>query len=355
MDSISAWWNGLPPFTRLLVGDAIAVVVALFGGGLLGGWVRGRLKEFGVDDLLNLAWRTARSDLDDKPGAGDLYSYLVDLTVWMFGVAFIAHQHQNKVLTDLVFTVVGRAWMLAISAFLATFLANAVGRAVNDLLKHPAVRDRLEALLPGQDKSGRTIVDTLAHSLSTLVFGFLFLLVIMTASELAGLPALGGAVAALWNLGLRLISVAAALGIGALGVLAVARAWPTAHSKQEQSYEEKVQGFTRLGLVAVTTILAVDLVTAAASTFTWVAVLFLLAVFLEPLRGSLLDIWAGFALEFYAVKKIKLGEAEATVEKTGFLQSWLRNAAGETFQLANREVLAAHMRHASGDRPACSN
>lgn len=340
MEAMSVWWNDLAPFTRLLAGDAIAVLVALFLGGLLGSWVRARLKGLGIDELVTLPWRPVKQEIDGPPGSGDLCSYLVDATIWVFGVAFIAHQHENKALADVAITFTGRVWTLGILVFLATFLANAVSRAVTDVIRHPALRERLETALPGHDKTTGTIVDTITRAVATLVFGFLFLLVFITLAELLGLNALGSATAALWQLGLRLISVTAALAVGGLGVLAVSRAWNV--EGKEQTYEEKVQGFTRLGLVAVTTVLAVDLVTSAASTFTWLAVLFLLAVLLEPLRASLLDVWAGFAVEYYAIKAIKTGEAEAVVERAGFLNTTLRDPAGKTFLMANREVLAAH-------------
>jgi small-conductance mechanosensitive channel len=211
-------------------------------------------------------------------------------------------------------------------------------RSLLELLRSPTVKDWSEKLMP----SGREqISDTVVRAFAFLVYGFLLLFVLLVATDLFGMNITAEAIKALWELTLRLIIAAIALGVGWLGVrwLEKLREFP----ELAQPPPTLVQQLARLGIVGVSLLLVLILLTGGSSALIALLIVALVALFILPLRDYIPDLWAGLMLKLHNVREVVIDGKQVKLMKIGALACDL-NSGDAQLIMRNREVLDAFLK-----------
>ena len=331
------WWDSLASSVREAIIVALVLVTAFVVGKIVGALVKAVSKGLGVDEVFKTPWsQTSLSRPSKTPS--DAIGYLCVGTLWAGVSWWLAARHQLTDIADAIRVATGRVWILAVVFGFAVGLSNWLMRSLLELLRSPTVKDWSEKLMP----SGREqISDTVVRAFAFLVYGFLFLFVLLVATDLFGMNITAEAIKALWELTLRLIIAAIALGVGWLGVrwLEKLREFP----ELAQPPPTLVQQLARLGIVGVSLLLVLILLTGGSSALIALLIVALVALFILPLRDYIPDLWAGLMLKLHNVREVVIDGKQVKLMKIGALACDL-NSGDSQLIMRNREVLDAFLK-----------
>jgi hypothetical protein len=339
--SLQAWWQSLPGEAQAALRAAGVLLGAFLVSWIAGGVVRRRLRAVGFDASLRVPWAPPPA-----PGAPQenrltptrLAVLLVRLSVWAAAVWWLANEQGWGGLARTLETVAARVWLLAVVVVVALFLGRFLAEQVLDVMQSPTLKDKWEKWLPRA--SGREQRPPAALVLAGLtVYGLVTVLVLLVAADLLGWATTGSAAMAVWQLGLQLLTAAAALLIGWLGIQ-----WARGQAPDAGAATPTAQAgyYTALGIVTSTSLLAITLLAGTARTLTALVLLLLLVVVLWPLGGYLPDLWAGLLLRQQKVREVHL---EGTTRQLGEIGLILTHLTTPTERLSrrNRLVLRAYL------------
>jgi ABC-type multidrug transport system fused ATPase/permease subunit len=331
------WWDGLASSVREAIIVALVLVTALVVGKIVGALVKAVSKGLGADEVFKTPWsQTSLSRPSKTPS--DAIGYLCVGTLWASVAWWLAARYQLTDIANAIRVATGRVWILAVVFGFAVGLSNWLMRSLLELLRSPTVKDWSEKLMP----SGREqISDTVVRAFAFLVYGFLLLFVLLVATDLFGMSITAEAIKALWELTLRLIIAAIALGIGWLGVLWLEklREFP----ELAQPPPTLVQQLARLGIVGVSLLLVLILLTGGSSALIALLIVALVALFILPLRDYIPDLWAGLMLKLHNVQEVVIDGKQVKLMKIGALACDL-NSGDSQLIMRNREVLDAFLK-----------
>jgi ABC-type multidrug transport system fused ATPase/permease subunit len=331
------WWDSLASSVREAIIVALVLVTALVVGKIVGALVKTVSKGLGADEVFKTPWsQTSLSRPSKTPS--DAIGYLCVGTLWAGVAWWLAARYQLTDIADAIRVATGRVWILAVVFGFAVGLSNWLMRSLLELLRSPTVKDWSEKLMP----SGREqISDTVVRAFAFLVYGFLLLFVLLVATDLFGMSITAEAIKALWELTLRLIIAAIALGVGWLGVrwLEKLREFP----ELAQPPPTLVQQLARLGIVGVSLLLVLILLTGGSSALIALLIVALVALFILPLRDYIPDLWAGLMLKLHNVREVVIDGKQVKLMKIGALACDL-NSGDSQLIMRNREVLDAFLK-----------
>jgi ABC-type multidrug transport system fused ATPase/permease subunit len=331
------WWEVLASSVREAIIVALVLVTALVVGKIVGALVKAVSKGLGADEVFKTPWsQTSLSRPSKTPS--DAIGYLCVGTLWAGVSWWLAARYQLTDIANAIRVATGRVWILAVVFGFAVGLSNWLMRSLLELLRSPTVKDWSEKLMP----SGREqISDTVVRAFAFLVYGFLLLFVLLVATDLFGMNITAEAIKALWELTLRLIIAAIALGVGWLGVrwLEKLREFP----ELAQPPPTLVQQLARLGIVGVSLLLVLILLTGGSSDLIALLIVALVALFILPLRDYIPDLWAGLMLKLHNVREVVIDGKQVKLMKIGALACDL-NSGDSQLIMRNREVLDAFLK-----------
>jgi hypothetical protein len=168
------------------------------------------------------------------------------------------------------------------------------------------------------------------------------LLSLLVAADLCDWPLTRASAQALWLLAQNLLVAGAALLIGGLGAR-WAREVVTAESSV--SPERVASHYTALGIIAVSTVLAVSVMLSSAGLLFGLAALAILGGGLWAMRRHLPDVAAGLLLRAHKVTEVEVEGEPWQVAQVGFVRSDVRRG-GACDRLDNRTVLASRLQSA---------
>ncbi len=336
LTEMQKWWNGLTASVREAVIVASVLVAVLVFGKIIGALFKALSKGLGADEVFKTPWsQTSLSRPNKTPS--DAIGYLCVGTLWAGVVWWLAVRYQLTDIANAIRVAIGRVWILAVVFGFAVGLSNWLIRSLLDFLRSPIVRDWSEKLMP----SGREqISETVVRAFAFLVYGFLLLFVLLVATDLFGMNTTAGAIRALWELTLRLIIAAIALGIGWLGVrwLEKLREFP----ELAQPPPTLAQQLTRLGIVIFSLLLVLILLTGGGSALVALLIVALVAFLILPLRNYIPDLWAGLMLKMHNVREVFINGKLVKLVRIGLLAFYL-NSGDSKLVVRNRKVLDAFL------------
>jgi len=342
LTEMQKWWDGLTASVKEAVIVASVLVAALVLGKIVGALAKVASKGLGVDEVFKTPWsQTSLSRPSKTPS--DAIGYLCVGTLWAGVVWWLAAKYQLTDIADAVRVATGRLWILAVVFGFAVGLSNWLIRSLLDFLRSPTVKDWSEKLMP----SGREqISETVVRAFAFLVYSFLLLFVLLVATDLFGMNTTAEAIRALWELTLRLIVAAIALGIGWLGVrwLEKLREFP----ELAQPPPTLAQQLTRLGIVSVSLLLVLILLTGGGSALVAFLIVALVALLILPLRDYIPDLWAGLMLKLHRVREVVIDGKPVKLVRIGALVCNL-NSDDTQLIMRNRKVLDAFL-NVAGER-----
>jgi hypothetical protein len=247
--------------------------------------------------------------------------------VWAGAAWWLARQHGQVELANMLALIIGRVWALATVLVAALSLGSLLAGRVLECLQGPAASRTGTAGSPGR----------VAGAIGAGVYGLVVLLALLIAADLFDWPLTRSSALALWQLAQHLLIAGAALLVGILG----ARwARDLATPEGAASPEKRAAHYTGLGIVAATTLLAVAVLLSGAGLHLGLAALAVLGCLLWLVRGYLPDVSAGLQLRTHKVREVWFDRAPWQVAGVGFVTTQLMRA-GEFCHLQNRLVLEA--------------
>ena len=320
LDQLRSWWENLTPEMRGYIVDGALAFGALLGGHLLGKFV-GRVLRAG---RFNSLFRVTR----ETPGGSDdehlitptmLAGLLVRLTVWAYAAAWLLPKYGQPELAESISSKIKPVWAVAAGLAAALAVAGLLARRV------------IECLEGGGAAPNRRV----AGAVGAGIYAVVLLLTLVTAAEYFDFPQTRTAAAGLWQFALHLLTAGAAVLVGYVGVL-----WARETTAQSASSGLQPGQQTALGIVAVTTALAVALILYGSGLGVGVAILAGAAGLLFLARGRLPDVVAGLKLRRDKVGTAWFDGTPWQVGQIGVIQSRIsRN--GEMHNVPNRQVLEA--------------
>lgn len=330
------WWQGLTNSVQEGVIAAAALVGALVVGKIVGAIVKALSKGFGLDEVFRFPFAHASSSRARKTFS-DAIGYLCVASVWAGAIWWLAVRHQLVDIANAVRFALGRLWVLAIILGFAIGLSNWLIRLFIDFTKSQTVKEWTEKFVP---QTREHFSDTLTRSLAFLVYAFVLLFALVVATDLFGLREAAGAIRALWDLNLRLIIAAIALGIGWFGVRWVERL--REFPELPQTPTNLAQYFARLGIVAASFILVLILLTGGGAVLVGLLLAAAIFLFLLPIREYIPDLWAGVMLRLHNVRKVTIDGREMNLSEIMPLASKL-NLDTEELVMSNSQILQAFL------------
>lgn len=335
------WWQGLTTSVQEALIIAAAAVSALIIGKVVGVVVKSLSKSFGLDELMKLPWSQTSSHTGKT--LSDAIGYLCVATVWAGFVWYLSFRHQLTDIANATRLVVGRIWMLAVMMGLGIGLSNWLIKLLLNFLRSQTVREVTGKFLPqGHDHFS----DMVVKAFTFLAYCFWFLLVLAIVADLFGMMTTASVIKSLWELSLRLIIAAIALGIGWLGVRWVEKGIGSVEVKPAPS--ELVYYLTRLSIIGIALLLSLILLTGGASVLVALLIVAILAFLLAPLREYVPDLWSGWMLRLHNVRQVEVNSKLMKLERVGILASELRADDTEAVNVVkNREILQAFLEQGS--------
>ena len=339
LDELQSWWQNTNPQTRAYILDGAVALGALLGGHFLGVLVTRFLRARRFNALFRVV--SAPSDfVEDNRGftPTTVTGLLVRLSVWGAGAWWLVREHGRPEVAETIAMTIGRTW--AVVAALAAVLA------VAGLLARRVI-ECLEGVTPAASRTGAAPPRSVAGPVGAGVYALVLLLTLLTVADFFDWPQTRNAAASLWQLALHLLTAGAALLVGWLGVR-WARDLGT-HQAGASSQDHAAQQ-TALGIVAVTTALAVALLLFGGGLGIGVAAVAVVAALLFLARGRLPDLIAGFKLRKDRVGTVWFDGTPWQLGQIGLLQSNV-GRAGEYFRVPNRQLLHAAGQTQSAPEP----
>jgi len=330
------WWQGL---TTSMQEGLIAIAIlagALIVGKIVGAIVKALSKNFGVEEILRFPLAQVSLPRASKTFS-DAIGYLCIASVWAGAIWWLAVRHQLTDIANAVRFALGRLWILTAVLGFAIGLSNWLIRLLFDLVRSQTVREWVEKFAP---QTREHVLETFARFFAFLAYAFVLLFTLVAMTELFGLHETARAARALWDLNLRLIIAAIALGIGWAGFQWIERVRELPEPAQPPT--GLAGHFARLGIVLISLLLVLILLTGGGAAL--IGLLIVVAVFflLLPLREHIPDLWAGLMLKFHNVRKVTVDGREMNLRKLGALASEL-NSDTEEIVMRNSEVLHAFL------------
>jgi hypothetical protein len=342
LDELQNWWQNTSPETHAAIQQGSLVLAALIGGYFLGSMVARTLRARNFDAALRLPGSSPpAAEAGRTFGPTTVAGLLVRLTVWAAAAWWLARQYGRVDLASTLGLIINRAWALATVLVAALALGSLLASRVMDCLK--AAGSEGLASRNGSANSHRGA----AGAVGAAVYGLVMLLALLMAADFFDWPLTRSAALALWQLAQHLLVAGAALLIGYLGA-----GWARDLVMLEGAVtlEKRAGLYTGLGIVAITTILAVAVLLTTAGVLFGIAALAILGSGLWLVRRDLPDISAGLQLRAHKVNEVWFEGAPWQVGKVGLVSTEV-NRAGAVNRVQNRLVLEARM-HAA---PAGAN
>jgi hypothetical protein len=335
LDDLQTWWQNTIPNPHAAIPEGCLMLVALVGGYFLGTIMARSLRARNFDGALRLP---GPSPAGSEAGRGFtptfLAGILVRLTVWAAAAGWLARRHGWVEFANTLGLNIRRAWALAAVLVAALGLGSLLASRVMDCLKAGS-----EAL-PSRNGTAASN-QRVAGAVGAIVYGLVLLLALLITADYFDWPLTRSAAQALWQLAQNLLIAGAALLIGCLGA-----GWARDLVMLEgASPEKRAAQYTGLGIVAVTTVLAVALLLSSAGLLFGLAALAILGFALWLVRRHLPDIAAGLHLRVHKVREVCFDGAPWQVAEIGLLTTEV-GRAGQFSRVQNRVVLEARMQNA---------
>jgi len=275
LEQLQSWWQNLTPETRAYILDGALALGALLGGHWLGKLVGSFLRARKFNALFRVTREAPGGSDDERVISPTMFAgLLVRLTVWAFAAAWLLPKYGQAELAESISRKIGPVWAVAAALAAVLALAGLLARRVVECLD-----------------SGAGPTRSVAGAVGAGIYAVVLLLSLLTAADYFDWPQMRTAAAGLWQLALHLLTAGAAVLVGYLGVLwARQTAVPGASSGLQPAQQ------TALGIVAVTTALAVALLLYGSGLGVGVAILAGVAGLLFLARGRLLDLVPGLRL-----------------------------------------------------------
>jgi hypothetical protein len=326
LDELQSRWQNLTPEMRAYVLDGALALGALLGGHWLGKLV-GRFLRARRFDVLFRVTAPATGAPDEGHGITPtmLAGLLVRLTAWAFAAWWLLPRYGQAELAQSIPRMIGRVWIVAAGLTVVLALAGVLARRVTECLEGVTPANRSGAM-PGRSVAG---------AVGAGIYVVVLLLALLTAADYFDWTLTRNAAAALWQLALHLLTAGAAVLVGYVGVH-----WARETANQGASPALQPAQQTALGIVAVTTALAVALLLFGSGLGVGVAILAAAVGLLFLARGRLPDVTAGLKLRRDRVGTVWFDGTPWQVGQIGIFQSLVvRN--GENYKVPNRQVLEA--------------
>ena len=275
LEQLQSWWQNLTPEMRGYILDGALALGALLGGHWLGKLVGSFLRRGKFNALFRVT-REAPGGSDDERVISPtmLAGLLVRLTVWAFAASWLLPKYGQPELAESIFRKIGPVWAVAAALAAVLALAGLLARRVVECLD-----------------SGTAPTRSLAGAVGAGIYAVVLLLSLLTAADYFDWPQMRTAAAGLWQLALHLLTAGAAVLVGYVGVL-----WARQTAVQGASSGLQPAQQTALGIVAVTTALAVALLLYGSGLGFGVAILAGAAGLLFLARGRLAEMVTGLKL-----------------------------------------------------------
>lgn len=360
MQGLQEWWTGLTAGWQLVIMDALVLALALLSTRLIVKLVKGALTAKGFDDYLQPPWSlppSHRVRIRPQPPPvkritpSECVAYLSVATVWMLALWFTATLHGLAAFGDTLQRLVGVAWILALVVVASMLIGGWISRAVYGLCQSSWLKARLKEEEDDRIVSDATPSDSfsqfIGRTIGMAVYFVVFLLALLTATEVLRLTTVSNAVLAFWELALRLLTAGAAVGIGLLGVT-----WARAQSASAREGGEtdvRIGYQVGLGIIAGTVALSILLLGGGSNFYAGIFIILVLGLLAWSLRRYIRDLWAGLFLKGQAFKEIAVDGVPFEVRRVGPLMTELVRD-DEVVRKRNRDVLAAALAGEKEDR-----
>jgi hypothetical protein len=333
LDVLQTWWQNTTPDTRGLFRDGGLALAALVVGHILGSLVARALRARNFDAILRLPGSSLPSP---EAGRGFTPTFvagmLVRLTVWAAAAGWLARQYGRVELANTLGLVINRTWALAAVLVAALALGSLLAGRVIDCLRM--------GLETGTSRNGAAASSrSVAGVVGAVVYGLVLLLALLLAADFFDWPLTRSSALALWQFGQQLLIAGSAFFIGSLGAR-WARDLMTLDGPA--SPEQRAGQYTSLGIVAITTVLAVAVLLSGAGVLFGLAALAILGGALWLGRSHLPDVAAGFQLRAQNVREVWWDGVPWQVAEVGLLTSAV-GRAGQFSRVQNRRILEARM------------
>lgn len=333
LDELQNWWQQITPEMRAAGQQGGLVLVALIGGYVLGSVVARALRARNFDAALRLP---GSSPPATDPSRGfsptTVAGLLVRLTVWAAAAWWLARTYGRPDIATTLGLIINRAWALATVLVAGLALGSLLAGRVIDCLK---IGSEGLASRNGAAASRYSV----AGAVAAAVYGLAVLLALLMAADFFGWPLTHSAAEALWQLVRHLLVAGAALFIGHLGA---GWARELVMLDAAATLEKRAGLYTGLGIVAVTTVLAVAVLLTSVGVLFGLATLAILASALWLVRRDLPDISAGLQLRTNKVTEVCFDGESWQVAKVGLVSTEVTRA-GAFHRVQNRLVLEARM------------
>lgn len=341
LTEVGKWWQGLTTSQREVLIVATVIVGALIVGKIAGTIVKSLVKSFGLDEVLRFPLAQKPSRANKTPS--DAVGYLCVLTVWAGFAWWLMVRHQLTDIANAIRFALGRVWILAVIVGLSVGFANWLIKLLLDFLRGQAARELTEKFsLQMREHFSEAIV----RACALLVYAFLLLLALTVTADLFGMATTASAIKLLWELSLKLIIAAIALGVGWLGIQWLEK-W-VKFAEVEQSPFNLISFLVRSGVVGASLLLVLILLTGSQSVLIALLLVAVLAFFLAPLREYIPDIWSGWMLKLHNVREVEINGEPMKLERIGMLASELKADSVESVKVVkNHKILQTFLKRES--------
>ncbi|MBI3923410.1 MAG: hypothetical protein HY318_18460 [Armatimonadetes bacterium] len=357
LNAFWTWWNDLPRETQIALRDAEVVLAALLLAKFAGAVLKALLSARGFDSLVAVPWAPAAPVKGDpRARPSDVVGYLCVASLWAVAAWWLAREHGVSDVANSILWVTGKAWTLAFVIILAMVSGGWLSRAVTLAMQSPGIKTRLDSLLPIPGARGEPLSDSLTKTVSVLFYVVSLMLMALASTDLLHLTATASALAAVWQLAVRLVAAGAALGIGWLGLkwardfnlqgeadqssFAAPTLSTTALESRSPAQPLSAERQIQLGLLGAVILFAIAVVADIGGSLIGLCVLFMVFLLILPLREYVPDVWGGFYLLIRNAKTVDLEGRTMNIKQVGLLMTDL-TIEGEHLSRRNREVLTA--------------
>ena len=324
-----SFWQGLSPEMRGYILDGGVALGALLIGHWLGLFVGRFLRNWGFNSIFRVtAQAQDQYQQDDRRFTPTMLAgMLVRLTVWAAGAWWLLREHGRPEIAETITKTGGRIWAVTAALTAALALASLLARRVIECLEGVAP--------PTANRTGPA-PRSLAGPVGAGIYALVLLLTLLTVADYFAWPQTRTAVAGLWQLALQLLTAGAAVLVGYLG----ARWAKEFATPQNANSELQPAQQTALGIVVLTTALAVALLLFGGGLGVGVAILVGAAGLLYFARGRLPDVIAGLKLRKDKIETVWFEGTPWQVARIGLVNSQV-SRSGASYKVANRQVLQA--------------